>query len=54
MAAAILGSTVGSYVPDAIASDGAKTLQQLAVENAIQPRTPFIYDVHFYGKGVAR
>lgn len=51
MAAAILGSAVGSYVLDAIASGGVKTLQQLAVEDAIQPGTPFIYNGHFYGKG---
>lgn len=51
MTSAILGSAVGSYVLDAIASGGIKTLQQLAAENAIQPGTPFIYNGHFYGKG---
>ncbi len=51
MTSAILGSAVGSYVLDAIASGGIKTLQQLAVENAIQPGTPFIYNGHFFGKG---
>lgn len=51
MAAAILGSAVGSYLLEAIASGGVKTLQQLAVENAIQPGTQFIYNGHFYGKG---
>lgn len=51
MSSAILSSAVGSYVLDAIASGDVKTLQQLAVENAIQPGTPFIYNGHFYGKG---
>jgi len=51
MAAVILGSAVGNYLLDAIASGGVKTLQQLAVENAIQPGTPFIYNGHFFGKG---
>ena len=51
MAAAILSNAVGSYVLGAIASRGAKTLHELAADNAVQPGTAFIYNGHFYGKG---
>ncbi len=51
MASAILSNAVGSYVLDAIASGGINTLQQLAVENAIKPGTPFIYNGHLFGNG---
>jgi hypothetical protein len=51
MASGILSNAVGRYLLDAIASGGIRTLQQLAVEDAIRPGTPFIYNGHFYGKG---
>jgi hypothetical protein len=51
MASGILSNAVGGYLLDAIASGGIRTLQQLAVEDALRPGTPFIYNGHFYGKG---
>ena len=53
MSSAILSGAVVSYLLDAIASGGVKTLQQLAFEGALQPGSPFIYNGHFYGKGFA-
>jgi hypothetical protein len=51
MSSAILSGAVGSYLLDAIASGGVKTLQQLAFENTLRPGAPFIYNGHFYGNG---
>lgn len=51
MASAILSGPVGSYLLDAVASGGIKTLQQLAFEDALRPGIPFIYNGHFFGKG---
>lgn len=53
MSSAILSGAVGTYLLDAIASGGVKTLQQLAIEDALRPGTPFIYNGHVYGKGFA-
>ena len=51
MASGILSNAVGDYLLNVIASGGIMTLQQLAVVDALQPGTPFIYNGHFYGKG---
>ena len=51
MASAILSNAVGTYVLDAIASGGVKTLQQLAHADGLIPGAMFIYNGHFSGKG---
>lgn len=53
MASAILSNAVGSYLLEAMASGGVKTLQQLAFEGKLQRGAQFIYDGHVYGKGFA-
>jgi len=53
MASAILSNAVGSYLLEAMASGGVKTLQQLAFEGSLQRGAHFIYDGHVYGKGFA-
>ena len=53
MASAILSNAVGSYLLEAMASGGVKTLQQLAFEGELKRGAQFIYDGHVYGKGFA-
>lgn len=51
MASAILSGIVGSFLLEAIATSGIKTLQQLFFEDRLRAGTPFIYNGHFHGKG---
>ena len=51
---AILSNELGSYLFDAIASGGIKSLQQLAYEQPLKTGTPFIYDGHVFGRGFAQ
>ena len=51
MSSAILSNVLGSYVLDAIAAGGVKTLQKLSFEGPLRAGTQFIYNGHFYGSG---
>jgi hypothetical protein len=53
MASAVLSNTIGTYLVDAIATRGVKTLQELAKEQRLAPGAQFIYNGHVYGKGFA-
>lgn len=53
MSAAILSNAVGSYLLQAIATGGVKTLPQLAFEGCMVEGLPFIYNGHMTGKGFA-
>lgn len=54
MASAILSNALGTYLLDAIASGGVKTLQQLVHDGELVPGAMFIYNGHFFGKGFGK
>jgi hypothetical protein len=51
MRSAVLSNSLGEYLFPAIAGQGVKTLQQLAIENKLERGAHFIYDGHVHGKG---
>lgn len=51
---AILSNELGSYLFEAIASGGIKSLQQLAYEQALKNGTPFIYEGNVRGQGFSQ
>lgn len=51
MRSALISSSLGEYLFSAIAIQGIKTLQQLAIEGKLDRGTCFIYDGHVHGKG---
>lgn len=51
MRSALLSNSLGEYLFSAIANNGIKTLEQLAIEKKLERGAPFIYDGHVHGKG---